>query len=84
MCEGLLCLHQGSLGIYPEVVMEGGLQIQELKPTDNEGGVQGSEMASHMQTYHYPSLHSGARVVFSRRRSDHGTPIPQSSFSHSS
>lgn len=39
----------GSPGIYPNVVLEGGLLTQESKPTNNEGDVPGSGMASRVQ-----------------------------------
>lgn len=58
-------------GIDPEGVLVGRLQTQELKPTSDEWDMPRSGL-----TCRYSNLHPGARVVFSRCRSDHSTLVP--------
>lgn len=54
-----MCISR-SPGIHPAVVLEGGLETQEPRPTSNDGGHLGSEMTSKMLTHCQLTLHSGA------------------------
>lgn len=60
-----------SLGVHPEVVLERGLETQELKPTSSERDVPGIRDGFQYAGPMLSSLHSEARC-----KSDHGTPVP--------
>ena len=60
-----------SLGVHPEVVLERGLETQELKPTSSERGVPGIRGGFKYADPMLSSLHSEARC-----KPDHGTPVP--------